>query len=294
MELRNLKTFQVVAEHLNMTKAAKILRYTQPTITTQIQVLERELDQTLFTRVGKKTFLTPAGKKLKGYADKILDIVDDLKRDMEEINGPSGSLTIAASEYYCINHLSLLLSSYRKLHPQVSLKLLPCNSLDVIQKVLNSEANIGIIACDCESSIIEKRLLDEERAVLVVASEIYKKHTREEIFSNYPFLAYHENCSFDGLIEQCFTELNYRPVSTIECGGSDETIRRAVLNQTGIALLGENVIKEELSNGKLVPLHYSNQSIKTHFIYLNNKSDGLTVNSFADLLKDAWHVINEQ
>lgn len=43
MELRNLKTFQVVAQQLNMTKAAKILGYTQPTITLQIQVLEENL-----------------------------------------------------------------------------------------------------------------------------------------------------------------------------------------------------------------------------------------------------------
>lgn len=56
MELRNLKTFQVVANELNMTKAAKILKYTQPTITLQIQVLERELNHSLFTRIGKKRF----------------------------------------------------------------------------------------------------------------------------------------------------------------------------------------------------------------------------------------------
>lgn len=67
MELRNLKTFQVVANELNMTKAAKILKYTQPTITLQIQVLERELNHSLFTRIGKKTFLTPAGKIKAAY-----------------------------------------------------------------------------------------------------------------------------------------------------------------------------------------------------------------------------------
>ncbi|MFE4524926.1 LysR family transcriptional regulator [Cytobacillus firmus] len=293
MELRNLKTFQVVAEHLNMTKAAKILGYTQPTITLQIQVLERELNHTLFNRIGKKTFLTPAGKKLKEYTEKLFDIVEELERDLVELNGPSGSLTIAASEYYCTHHLSLLLSSYNKLHPQVKLKIVPSNSLAAIEKVLNNEADIGIIACECDSSDIEKNPLDEERAVLVVSSEIYEKNTKEQIFANYPFLAYHENCSFGTLINQCFSEINYKPVSIIECGGSDETIRRAVLNQTGIALLGENVIKEELDKGLIIPLHYCKQTIQTSFIHLKSRSEGPTVQSFGDLLKEAWYAVTQ-
>ena len=71
MELRNLKTFQVVAEELNLTKAAQKLGYTQPTLTLQIQSLEKELQHTLLTRIGKKTFLTSVGKKLKVRVDQL-------------------------------------------------------------------------------------------------------------------------------------------------------------------------------------------------------------------------------
>jgi DNA-binding transcriptional LysR family regulator len=83
MELRNLKTFQVVAEELNLTKAAKILGYTQPTLTLQIQALEKELQHTLLTRIGKKTFLTSAGKNLRfvwiTYHQKLYEITPQCK-----------------------------------------------------------------------------------------------------------------------------------------------------------------------------------------------------------------------
>lgn len=288
MELRNLKTFQVVAEHLNMTKAAKILGYTQPTITLQIKVLEGELGHSLFTRIGKKTFLTPAGKRLQIHTAKLFRVVDELERDLEELNGPSGTLSIAASEYYCSHYLSSLVSAYIKLHPQVKLKLLPANSLEVIKKVLNNEADMGIIACECNNSDIEKYVLGKEKAVLVVSAEIFKQHTKEKILRDYPFLSYHGSFSFDTVIQQCFSEMNYHPTTTIEFGGSDETIRRAVLNQTGVALLGENVIKEELVNGTLVPLHYCTQEIETSLIYLKDRGEGPTIHSFSDLLKDTW------
>lgn len=293
MELRNLKTFHVVAEQLNMTKAARMLGYTQPTITLQIQVLERELGHSLFTRIGKKNFLTPAGKKLKWHTDELFSVIQKLERDLEELSGPSGTLTIAASEYYCSHHLSLIIDSYIKLHPQVKLKLVPSNSLEVIQKVLGNEADIGIIACDCDFLDIERHVLDEERAVLVVSSEIFKENDTELIFEKYPFLSYYESSNFEGMINQCFSELNYKPSIVIECGSSEETIRRAVLNQTGIALLGENVIKEELFNGLLVPLHYCTQRIETSVIYLKSRSEGVTIQSFDDLLQEAWCAVTE-
>ena len=293
MELRNLKTFHVVAEQLNMTKTAKILGYTQPTITLQIQVLEKELNHTLFTRVGKKTFLTPAGKKLKQHTDTLFTVIQQLESDLDELRGPSGTLAVAASEYYCSHHLALIINSYIKLHPQVKLKLVPSNSLAAIEKVLNHEADIGIIAHDCDFPDIERQILNEERAVLVVSSEIFNNNCTEQIFSDYPFLSYYENSSFEELTTQCFSELNYQPAVVIECGGSEETIRRAVLNHTGIALMGEKLIKEELATGLLVPLHYCTKRIENSVIYLKNRAEEATIQSFTDLLQEAWNAVTE-
>ena len=100
MELRQLRTFQVVAEELNMTKAAKRLKYTQPTISLQLQSLEKELNVTLITRVGNKNVLTAAGKKLKTHVDRLFELMEEIESDMEAYSQPGGLLTIAASEYY--------------------------------------------------------------------------------------------------------------------------------------------------------------------------------------------------
>src|SRR4051794_17219620 len=133
MELRNLKTFKVVAEEMNLTKAAKRLGYTQPTLTLQIQSLERELNHTLLTRIGKKTLLTTAGKKLKVHVDQLFSLIDEMEKDMEELHGPAGVLTIAASEYYCTQHLSPIIKTYMDKYPNVRVSLLPLNSVHGIQ-----------------------------------------------------------------------------------------------------------------------------------------------------------------
>ncbi|WKB36209.1 LysR family transcriptional regulator [Terrilactibacillus sp. S3-3] len=60
MELRNLKTFQIAADLLNFTKTAKVLNFTQPTVTSQIRALETELNHPLFFRIGQTNFFNLA------------------------------------------------------------------------------------------------------------------------------------------------------------------------------------------------------------------------------------------
>lgn len=291
MELRNLKTFQVVAELLNMTKAAKQLNYTQPTITLQIQSLERELNHKLLTRVGKETFLTEAGRKLKAHADDLLAQVEEIKKDMEEIHGPAGTLTIAASEYYCTRHLSLLLKTYTEMYPKVRLNLLPLNSAHAIQSIKDHVADIAIIASECNEIDIRKNFLEEEQTLVVASSKISNGKLLEDILFDFPFLSYNDDCSFSHIIDHYFKDIAIQPQSTIVCGGSDETIKRAVLNGTGYAILGENVIENELIDGSIVILEKVSEPIVTSSINLEARSKEFNIQTFNELLQNTWSLV---
>lgn len=291
MELRYLKTFKVVAEELNITKAAKQLKYTQPTITLQIQSLEKELNHTLFTRVGKKTFLTAAGRKLKSHVDNLFVLVEEIEKDMEELRGPAGNLTIAASEYYCTRHLTAILKTYKEMYPNVRLNLLPLNSVHAIQSVKDHVADIAIIASECDDINLRKNFLEEEQTLLVASSEISKGNSIQDILSRFPFISYNDDCSFSNIIEQHFKKMNCQPVSTIVCGGSDETIKRAVLNGIGYAILGENVIKNELNDQSITILQKVNEPIITSSINLKVRSEEPNIQMFNELLQNAWPLI---
>lgn len=117
--------------------------------------------------------------------------------------------------------------------------------------------------------------------------EIFEQNDTQQILCNYPFLSYYEDSSFEELIQQCFSELHYKPSAIIECG-SEETVKRAVLNQTGIAIIGEDLIREELANGVLMPLHYCTKPIENAVIYLKGRTEEKTIQSFNELLQDTW------
>lgn len=288
MELRHLRTFQVVAEELNLTKAAKHLGYTQPTLTLQIQSLEKELNHTLLTRVGKKTMLTTAGKKLKVHVDQLFSVIDKMEKEMEELHGPSGVLTIAASEYYCTQHLSPMIKTYADMYPNVRVNLLPLNSVHGIQSVKDYVADIAIIASECHESEMVQTFLDEEKTFLVVSSTISKDKSLEEIFHHYPFISYDKDCSFSNIIERYFKSSEWQPQSMIVVGGSDETIKRAVLNGTGYAILGGNIIKNELEDGIITILQPVSESITTSLINLKVRSQEPNIQSFREFIQEVW------
>jgi len=74
MEIRHLQTFITIVELDGFTKAAEHLGYAQSTITAHIQILESEMGEVLFDRLGKKIVLTSVGKKLLPYAKQMLNI----------------------------------------------------------------------------------------------------------------------------------------------------------------------------------------------------------------------------
>lgn len=84
MEIKQLKIFLKVCEHMSFTKAAKDLNYAQSTISEHIRKLENSLDTKLFNRLNRNIFLTKNGKKLVKYSKRILEIEEETLLDIKE------------------------------------------------------------------------------------------------------------------------------------------------------------------------------------------------------------------
>ncbi|WP_243099172.1 LysR family transcriptional regulator [Clostridium sp. MF28] len=91
MEINDLRIFQIVAYEKSISKAALRLGYAQSNITMRIKLLENKLNTTLFIRNNKGTVITPNGEKFLKYADKILELIDEVN---DEFLTPKISSTI--------------------------------------------------------------------------------------------------------------------------------------------------------------------------------------------------------
>ncbi|GAA4716571.1 LysR family transcriptional regulator [Brevibacillus fulvus] len=287
MELRNLRTFQTVANHLNLTKAAEQLGYSQPTITLQIKALEKELGKTLFNRVGKRTFLTPTGKLLKQHTDKLFAVLDEMEEDLKKLDNPFGSLVVAAPEFFCTTYLSLILRLYVQEHPQVKLQLISCNSQEAIRLIATNKADIGIISGQCDAPRLVSDVIDQEQFVLVATPELMQGSSKEQVMAEYPFISFQQGCNLDHFIGHCLAEIGYEPRNVIECS-SEETIKRAVLNHTGVAMLSKALIADEIAASKLTVLHQFANTADTTLICIKERAQEATIQTFTNLVHAQW------
>lgn len=120
MELRELRSFLVVAEEENMTRAAERLHLTQPTLSKQIKALETELGQKLFVRQGFGIELTDEGRLLRERAADLVSMADKVKTEFTELdNIIGGVLYFGLAESYQIKYLAREIARLRESCPQL-------------------------------------------------------------------------------------------------------------------------------------------------------------------------------
>ena len=124
MELRHLRSFVVVAEEGNITRAAQRLHISQPPLTRQIQQLEAELDTALFERTSRGVELTDAGRVLLEDARQVLRDVEHAEgRARRAGEGHAGTLEIGLFGTAIFGAIPMLLRAHRERFPEVSFKL---------------------------------------------------------------------------------------------------------------------------------------------------------------------------
>ena len=146
MELRVLKYFLTVAREGSITGAANSLHLTQPTLTRQIQELERELGQKLLVRGKYKVTLTPEGMILRKRAQEIVDMVEKTEAEFQAITDTiSGEIYIGAGETNGIKAVADVANELRKKYPQITFNFHSGNAEDIMERLDKGLLDFGLI-----------------------------------------------------------------------------------------------------------------------------------------------------
>ena len=126
--------------------AAERLHLTQPAVSKRIASLEQQLNVRLFDRLGREVSLTEAGRALLPRAYQILNVLDDTRRALTNLNGEiSGRLTLATSHHIGLHRLPPLLRAFTRAHPQVALDIQFLDSEVAYEEVLHGRAELAVI-----------------------------------------------------------------------------------------------------------------------------------------------------
>ena len=136
MDAADLRVFAAVAQAGGMNRAAGQLNTVQSNVTARIRMLEEELAVPLFERHSRGVTLTPAGRRLMPYAERVARLLEDAKRAARDDGAPAGPLQIGSLETTAALRLSPLLAAFAAAHPAVDLALVTGTSAELVEQVL--------------------------------------------------------------------------------------------------------------------------------------------------------------
>lgn len=142
MEIRVLKYFLAVAREGSITKAANSLHLTQPTLTRQLQDLEKELGQKLLVR----GTLTPEGIIFKKRAEEIVEIVEKTENEFRSLSDTiSGDIYIGGGETDSMKYIAKIMKEIQDEYPQVKFHIYSGNAEDVTEKLDKGLLDFGVL-----------------------------------------------------------------------------------------------------------------------------------------------------
>ena len=146
MELRVLKYFLTVAREGSITGAANSLHLTQPTLSRQIQELEKELNQKLLIRGKYKVTLTPEGMILRKRAQEIIDMVEKTEAEFQSISDTvSGDIYIGCGETDSMKYIAEIIKTIQKDYPDIKFHIYLGNPEDVTEKLDKGLLDFGLL-----------------------------------------------------------------------------------------------------------------------------------------------------
>lgn len=262
MTITQLKYVLAIAEHKNFTKAAAKCFVTQPTLSTQIQKLEDELDILIFDRSKKPIELTSIGRKIVQQArnivnesDRIQDIVDQQKGFI------GGEFKLGIIPTVMPTLLPMFLKSFIKKYPKVKLKIEELTTEEIIQRLHDGHLDAGIAATPLENETIKERPLYYEPFVGYIPNEHRLSHKKnldvEDLEIDDMLLLEDGHCFRDGVINLCKTYKNQTEESFQLESGSIETLIKLSNEGLGMTLL-PYLHTLELNEMSKSNLHYFN------------------------------------
>lgn len=158
MTIRHMRIFLAVTENgNNLTQTANQLYMAQPAVTVAIQELEHYYGVNLFDRLGKRLYLTEAGKQFREYVIRILGLFDDMEEGMKSW-GSRGVLRVGSSVTIGSQFMPGYVEEYAKTHPKIDTQVLIGPSDLIERKILNNELDFALV----ESPVHEKNLIAEQ------------------------------------------------------------------------------------------------------------------------------------
>ncbi len=276
--LRQLQVFEKVASHLNYSRAAEELYLSQPAVSMQIKQLEGHVGLALFEQMGKKIFLTEAGRELFHYARNIAQQLVEMEAMFDEMKGlGQGKLTLSVvntANYFTPQ----LLATFCQRHPHINVNLQVANRDAVLKQLADNSTDLAIMGQPPSGlDLSSKQFLDNPLVVIAAPSHPLAKLKKIKFaqLAEQTFLSREQGSGTRSAMERVFAQHHIQPRISMEME-TNEAIKQAVQAGMGLGILSLHSIELELETKRLVVLNVEHFPLLRHWFVVHRSNKRLS------------------
>lgn len=168
-DLKQMKAFIAVAEHLHFKRAADVLFITQPALSRLIRALEEEVEAQLFQRTTRQVALTEAGRLFLHECQQVFRHIErGIELARSAAAGDIGHLTVAYNDFAINGALPAILERFKELHPNVTVELLYMPSHEQYKAIDDCLIDVGFLLGPVSMPGIKSLPVSQERMVAIL------------------------------------------------------------------------------------------------------------------------------
>jgi DNA-binding transcriptional LysR family regulator len=254
-----LNTFLAVVRSGSVTAAADELVVTQPTVSSAISALARELGCELFERLGRGVGLTAAGSAFEPYATDIVGLLHAGRQAAREASEATASrLRIIAVTTAAESFVPPLMRAFSDCHPEVGLTLDVANQQTVLERIRTHRGDVAILGKPPMDDRLAAEALFSNEIVCIAAPDdpaVQRGVVEASELGDRPWLLREEGSGTRTLNER-FLEERGLSAETLTLG-SNGAIKQAARAGLGISLVSRAAVEGELASGRLGEIRLS-------------------------------------
>jgi len=288
---RQLEVFEAIARLGSFTRAAEELFLTQPTISMQAKKLAETVGLPLFEQIGKKVFLTDAGRELHTTCREIFKHLSHFEMTAADLKGlKQGTLRLAVvttAKYFAPR----LLGPFCQQYPGIQVSLKVSNRERVLERLADNQDDLYILGQPPEElEAVAEPFLDNPLVVLAPASHPLagKKKIPLARLAQEPFLLREPGSGTRKALERLFADHGLTIQVRMELG-SNEAIKQAIVGGLGVSVLSRHTLALDAPMGQLAILDVAGFPIERQWyvVYPAGKQLSIVARTFLDYLKQA-------
>ncbi|HEV7801001.1 MAG TPA: LysR family transcriptional regulator [Burkholderiales bacterium] len=286
---RRLQVFYTVAKQLSFTKAAEQLFMTQPAVTFQVKQLEEHFNTRLFERSHGRIALTPAGRIVLEYAERILALSEEMDTRVGDLTGAvAGPLLLGASTTIAEFILPHILGEFKALHPEVQAHMTVANSETIVNRVADHTIDVGLIESPSYLPSLQNEVCCDDELVLICApghALAARKTVSAQELAAMPIVRREPGSGTreftDNYLRQC--GVSPEDLDLVMELGSPEAMKGVVETGIAVAIVSRATIAKELKLGSVVAVPLAPRLMRTlSVVHLKEKFRSRLLTTFVD------------